>query len=282
MQSGQESRGQDGHAFNGWPGFCKDGEMITAASSDFIQSLARGLEVIRTFDRDHPTMSVSEVATRAAMTRASARRFLLTLESLGYVSFDGRQFALTPQVLNLGYSFLSALSLPELIRPHLDELARELDESVAIAILDRTEIVLVAQVGTRRIIGVRDFIGARYPAYATAMGRVLLAGLSMEDLNDVLKKSDLLPLTKKTLTEPAELYAEIDTVRSQGWGIVDGELESGLRSLAVPVHDREGRTMAAMNVSLGTTPDDLDQIIARYLPALKLTAQKFEAETRFI
>jgi IclR family pca regulon transcriptional regulator len=193
-----------------------------AASGEFVQSLARGLAVIRAFDADHPELTLSDVARRAGITRAAARRFLLTLESLGYVAADGRAFRLTPRVLELGFSYLSSLSLPEIVQPHLEALSRDVDESVSAAVLDGADIVYIARVPTRRIMSVRITIGTRFPAFATSMGRALLAGLPDAAADAALAASDLSRLTDRTLTDPAKLREELARVRDQGWSLVDG------------------------------------------------------------
>lgn len=220
---------------------------------DFVQSLSRGLSVIRAFDADHAALTLSDVAKRAAISPAAARRFLRTLETLGYVRSDGREFELTPRVLELGFSYLSALTLPEVMQPHLEELSRELGESVSAAVLDGADIVYIARVVTRRIMSVRINIGTRFPAYATSMGRVLLAGLDTPEARLTLESSSLVAFTDKTLTSLSALEREVDDVRAQGWSRVDEELELGLRSIAVPVRGRTGMTVAAINISMPAT-----------------------------
>lgn len=252
------------------------------ASADFVQSLARGLAVIRAFDAEHPELTLSDVARRAELTRAAARRFLITLETLGYVRSDGRTFALTPRVLELGFSYLSALSLPEIVQPHLEALSREVDESVSAAVLDAADIVYVARVPTRRIMSVRITIGTRFPAYATSMGRVLLAGATDAALDAVLAASDRASLTGRTVTDPVELRAEVQRVREQGWSLVDGELEPGLRSIAAPVRARDGSVVAAVNVSTSATRDSVEHLLGAYLPALLRTATAIEGELRLV
>jgi IclR family pca regulon transcriptional regulator len=258
-----------------------DGEG-SAASGDFVQSLARGLAVIRAFDAEHPELTLSDVARRADMTRAAARRFLLTLESLGYVASDARVFRLTPRVLELGFSYLSSLSLPEIVQPHLEALSREVDESVSAAVLDGVDVVYVARVPTRRIMSVRITIGTRFRAYATSMGRVLLAGLGEGEADAALAASDLSPLTERTITEPSALRSELDRVRAQGWSLVDGELEPGLRSIAAPLHARDGRVVAALNVSTSATRDSVEHLLEAYLPPLLRTAAAVDAELRLV
>jgi IclR family pca regulon transcriptional regulator len=253
-----------------------------AVPGDFVQSLARGLAVIRAFDAQHPELSLSDVARRTGLTRAASRRFLLTLESLGYVRSDGRDFALTPRVLELGFSYLSSLSLPEVVQPHLERLSREVDESVSAAVLDGADIVYVARVPTRRIMSVRITIGTRFPAYATSLGRVLLAGLPDAEADAVLRAAPLDVLTSRTVADPIALESELDRVRAQGWSLVDGELEQGLRSVAAPVHDRAGRVIAAINVSSSATRDTVEHLIERYVPAVLTTAAAIDSELRLV
>lgn len=249
---------------------------------DTVQSFARGLAVIRAFDADHPELTLSDVARRAGITRAAAGRFLRTLEQLGYVRGDGRLFALTPRVLELGFSYLSSLSLPEIVQPHLERLSHDVDESVSAAVLDGDDIVYVARVPTRRIMSVRITIGTRFPAYATSMGRVLLAGMTDAALDARLEASVLPALTERTLTDPGALRGELERVREQGYAVVDGELEPGLRSVAVPLHGRRGDVVAAVNVSTSATRDSVEHVVAEYLPRLLDTGRAIDAELRLV
>lgn len=220
------------------------------ASDQYVQSLARGLAVIRAFDTDHPVMTLTEVAARTDLTRATARRFLHTLLELGYVRTDGKTFALTARVLQLGYAYLSGLSLPQLAQPHLEELSLKLGESTSAAVLDGTDIAYVARVATRRIMNVGITVGTRFPAHATSMGRVLLAALSPLELKAYLALAEVRPLTPRALGTPKELLAVLDTVRAQGWCLLDQELELGLMSIAAPVFHGPAKVVAAVNVSL--------------------------------
>lgn len=222
----------------------------------YVQSLARGLAVIRAFDEDHPRMTLSEVAARAGVARAVARRLLLTLQSLGYVRSDDRSFELTGLVLELGYSYLATQPLAALAAPILDDLAARTGESASVATLDGTDIVYIARVHRRSIMRVNIHIGTRFPAYATSMGRVLLAGLPARDLDAILDRIDFAALTGRTVTNRERLVRELTKVRKQGWAMVDQELEVGLRSMAAPVRDGSGRTVAAVNVSLQVTPGE--------------------------
>lgn len=253
-----------------------------ATSEDFVQSFARGLRVIRAFDADYPALTLSEVARRAEVTPAAARRLLRTLETLGYVRSDGRSFSLTPKVLELGYSYLSALSLPDLMRPHLEQLSHTVGESVSAAVLSGADIVYVARVPTRRIMSVNITLGTRFPAYATSMGRVLLAQLPESQLKAALAEAPLQPITSHTLTEATALTDEIARVREQGWAIVDGELDPGLRSLAVPVRQKNGEIAAALNVSSNSGGASLVQFRERVLPLALETARAVEDDLRLL
>ena len=250
----------------------------SAEGSDYVQSFARGLAVIRAFDAENPELTLTEVSKRVGIPAAASRRFLRTLQTLGYVRTDGRLFALTPRVLELGFSYLSALSLPEMMQPHLEKLSHALEESVSAAVLSDADIVYVARVPTRRIMTVGITIGTRFPAHATSMGRVLVSDLPSSERDRLLAGADLARLTERTLTSPAELNAELDRVRDQGWALVDGELEVGLRSIAAPVRGRDGRVAAAVNVSTSTSAGPTETLIDHHLPLLLQTARDIELD----
>lgn len=250
-------------------------------SGEFVQSLARGLAVIRAFDGEHPELTLSEVALRADLPRAAARRFLLTLEQLGYVRTAARSFALTPRVLELGFSYLSALSLPEVAQPHLELLSREVDESVSLAVRDAVDVVYVARVPTRRIMSVNITIGTRFPAWVTSLGRVMLADCPVAEQKEVLQASDLRAFTDRTLVDTPALLAELAHVAERGWAVVDGELEDGLRSIAAPVHGRAGDVVAAVNVSMASgarSGQHVDDIAA----SLLRTTRAIDDELRLV
>lgn len=247
---------------------------------DVVQSLARGLAVIRCFDAEHPRRTLSEVAAATDLTRAAARRFLITLAELGYVRAEGRQFSLTPRVLELGYSYLSSLTLPEVAAPHLEQLVERVHESASVAVLDGSDVVYVARVPTARIMTVSITLGTRFPAAATSLGRVLLAGLGDDRLDDVLAGVTLAAHTSRTITDVDALRAEVGRVRTQGWCIVDQELEDGLRSLAVPVRDRDGAVVAAMNVSTQAGRLSAAALRRDVLPALQECAAAVTADLR--
>ncbi|TDE03113.1 IclR family transcriptional regulator domain-containing protein [Jiangella asiatica] len=246
--------------------------------ADFVQSLARGLAVIRAFDAEHPELTLSDVARRTGLTRAAARRFLLTLEELGYVRTGGRLFALRPKILDLGYAYLSSLNLPEVALPHMERLVAQVHESSSVSVLDDDEIVYVARVPTKRIMSVNISVGTRFPAVSTSMGRVLLAGLPDDELNDVLKRTGFVQHTQQTIVDPDELRDQLEVVREQGWAAVDQELEQGLRALAVPIHDSRGITIAAMNVSVPAHSSEMTELTGRFLSHLQECALRVEAD----
>ena len=234
--------------------------------------------MIRALSRPGPGQTLSDVARETSLTRAAARRFLLTLEDLGYVRADDRRFSLTPRVLELGYSFLSSLTLPELAQPHLRELVGRVHESSSVSVLDGDEVVYVAREPTQRIMTVAISVGTRFPAYATSMGRVLLADLSDAQLVDSLARAHRKKLTARTLTDEAELRAALEQVRHQGFAIVDQELEGGLRSVAAPIRDPRGRAVAAINISTHASRTTLDAIRGTMLPQLLATAARIERD----
>jgi IclR family pca regulon transcriptional regulator len=249
-----------------------------ARGRQFVQSLERGLDVIRALSLPGPGRTLSDVARDTGLTRASARRFLLTLEELGYVRSDDRRFSLTPRVLELGYAFLSSLTLPALAQPHLRELVERVHESSSVSVLDGTEIVYVAREPTQRIMTVAISVGTRFPAHATSMGRVLLAGLSEPELEGFLARAELPALTAATVTSPIRLRQELDRARRQGWALVDQELEDGLRAIAVPLRSPGGQVVAAMNLSTHANRRTPAAIRRELLPPLREAAAALEGD----
>jgi IclR family pca regulon transcriptional regulator len=236
--------------------------------------------VIRAFGPDRERLSLSEVARATGLTRAATRRFLLTLVQLGYVRSDGREFSLSPRVLELGYAYLSGLGMPEMAAPHLEELVAEVRESSSMSVLDGQHIVYVARVPTKRIMTVAISVGTRFPAYATSMGRVLLAGLSQQDLDSYLAEAELAPITSRTITDPARLAEIVAEVGRQGYAVVDQELEEGLRAVAAPIHGVGGSVTAAINVSAHASRVSLAAMRADLLPPLLQTARRIEADLK--
>ncbi|WP_345771802.1 IclR family transcriptional regulator domain-containing protein [Geodermatophilus sabuli] len=250
--------------------------VLPVRDSTFVQSLDRGLAVIRAFDAEHPRLGLSEVARATGLTRAATRRFLLTLVQLGYVRMDGREFSLRPRVLELGYSYLSGLTLPEVAEPHLETLVAQVDESSSVSVLDGEDIVYVARVPTKRIMTVLIAVGTRFPAHATSMGRVLLAGLPDDDLADYLDRVELRPYTGHTVTDPAALRDAVEDARRRGYAVVDQELEVGLRSAAAPIRDGDGLVVAALNVSAHANRTSMEQLEREYVPAVLETVEHIE------
>jgi IclR family transcriptional regulator, pca regulon regulatory protein len=245
---------------------------------DFVRSLQRGLEVIRALGHPGPGLTLADVARAIGANRASARRSLLGLEALGYVRCDGRRFTLTPKVLSLGYGYRSRLALPEVARPHLQRLMEETGEFSSLSVLDGDETVCVARVAPARIMNVAMQVGTRLPAYATCVGRVLLAGLPPGELDDYLDRVDLRPLTPATITDPAALRRELDGVRRRRWALVDQELERGLRSAAAPVHDAGGNVIAAANVGALAGRITVATLRTKLVPPLVASAASIERD----
>jgi len=245
-----------------------------------VQSLDRGLAVIKAFGPDRERLSLSEVARATGLTRAAARRFLLTLVRLGYVRSDGREFSLRPRVLELGYAYLSGLTLPEVAAPHVEELVARVRESSSISVLDGQQIVYVVRVPTKRIMTVAISVGTRFPAYATSMGRVLLAALPAGELDRYLDEVTMEPLTSRTVTDPGRLREILAEAARQGYAIVDQELEVGLRAVAAPIRGAADVGMAAINVSAHASRVSVAALRGEIVPALLETTAQIEADLR--
>lgn len=215
----------------------------------YVQSFARGLEVIRSFSALAPSQTLSEVAENSGLSRSGARRILLTLQALGYVLSDGKRFTLTARILDLGFAYLSSMPIWNLAEPSMEALVETVRESCSAAVLDGTDIVYVLRVPTHKIMSINLGVGSRLPAFCTSLGRVLLAGLSESEMLDCLRQSDRTARTAHTLTTLKDLSASIALVRQQRWCLVNQELEEGLITMAAPVINRAGKTVAALNIS---------------------------------
>lgn len=241
---------------------------------DFVQSLERGLAVIRSFSTERPRQTLSDVARATGLTRATARRLLLTLRQLGYVRDSDGHFELTARVLDIAYAFIASLNVPEIAQPYMERLSEQVHEASSIAVLDDTEMVYVARVPAKRIMTVSIGLGSRFPAYQTSLGRALLAELADDDVTDIFERSDLSRATERTVRTSAELLERLAVVRENGWALVDQELEIGVRSLAAPIRDCDGVAVAAINVSTHAGRTDLDQVHEIFLPRLLDAAEQ--------
>ena len=241
---------------------------------DIMGGLAKGLLAIETFTADRPRQSVSQVAAASGLDRATARRCLLTLSYLGYADYDGKFFTLTPRVLRLGTACLATMPLPQVVQPHLDRLSQEIGESSSASILDDAEIVYVARAAQRKVMSIALMPGSRLPAFCTSMGRVLLAALPVEEAQRRLGALPLAARTNRTITDVALILEQLDAVRRTCYAVIDQEVEIGLRSIAVPVLNSRGATVAAMNVGVSATHADLDDLVSSYLaPMLRVQSE---------
>ena len=241
---------------------------------NYMTSLARGLMVIRAFTHREPNLSIADVARITGLPRAVARRCLYTLMQLGYVSSDGRAYFLRPKILALGYAYLSSTSLGTALQPYLEKVSETTHESCSVGVLDEDEIVYVARAATKRIMSVALNVGSRLPAYCSAIGRVLLANLPEAELAAYLDRVELAPLTTHTVTSAQALRDVLETTRAKGFAVVDQELEIGLRSIAVPIRNANGRVVAAMNVSAQAGRVGRKDMEKNYLPVLQAAAQE--------
>lgn len=241
---------------------------MTLKTTDFVGSFAKGLRVIEAFTSDAPRRSISEVAGDTGLDRATTRRSLLTLAELGYADYDGKYFTLTPKVLRLGTGCLAAMPLPRIVQPFLDELSAAIGQSTSVSILDGDEIVYVARAAQQRLMSINLMPGSRLPAYCTSMGRVLLAALEREDAFIRLKRQPLPARTAKTITSVGAIMALLEKTRADGYAIIDQEVEMGLRSIAVPLFNARGQTIAALNVGVATIHADPSELRSIYLERL--------------
>ncbi len=240
---------------------------------DFVLSLARGLKVIEAFETHTGGLTVAEVARQTQLSRAAARRSLITLELLGYAESDGRLYRLTTRVLKLGFSYLSSNSLASLTQPILERLTEAVHESSSVSVIDGNEIVYIARSVTKRVMSVGLSVGSRLPAYCTSMGRVLLAAMPESDFELYLSNVELKALTPKTVIDKQVLQGIIRRVGSDGFALTDEELELGLRSVAVPIRTRSGRIVAAMNIGVHAARVSTAEMIHSLLPILREHAQ---------
>lgn len=252
--------------------------MRSQTGPDFIEALARGLDVIRAFAPHRPTMSLSEVAAAAELARPTARRILLTLEELGYVRADNGTFALTPRVLELGMAYIASTSIWELARPHMERLVAQTGESSSLAQLDGSDIVYVARVAVPKIITLAVTIGTRFPALQTSLGKVLLATLPHDALERTLAQPSRSGIAPRWNPDTEERDDALREVRARGWSLTDEQLARGIRSIAAPVYDGPGHVAAALNVSTHAAETSIQTLTEVYLPLLLQTAEAISAD----
>jgi len=244
---------------------------------DFLKTLARGIDLIKSFDMGNPGMTLTEVANRNDMSRASARRFLLTLKRLGFIMQAGTRFQLTAKILDIGSQYLANLDFIEVITPFMREVSQKLGKACSATVLDGVDIVYVARIPSKQqILSVNLHIGSRLPAYCTSMGRVLLASLSEPELDNYFNKAELKSLTQQTVTNEIKLRENLKRVKLDGYAVVDQELEDGLRSIAIPVYNGKGNVLCAINVGLQVGRLAMKEAVSNCLPVLKNAVEKAE------
>ncbi len=245
-------------------------------SKDFVQSLDRGLSIMKVFNAENPKLTLSEVAELTGFTRATARRFLLTLESLNYVGSTGRYFFLKPRVLELGYAYLNSFSLINIAQGHLEEMATEVRESCSASVLEGSNVIYVCRASANRIMTINLAVGTQLPVYPTSMGRCLLASMSDEELDRYFETAVIEKLTSKTVTDKNELRAIIKQVAKDGYAIVSEELEDGVQSVSVPIHGKDGKVLAAANVSGHASRISVQDLKEKLLPRLQKCVAEIE------
>ena len=247
-------------------------------TKEFVEAIARGFDVVKAFAPHRPAMTLSEVAAAAGLARPTARRILMTLESLGYVRAAGGAFTLTPRVLELGLTYVQALGLWDVARPHMERLVARTNESTSIAQLDGSDIVYVARVAVPKIIALRVAIGTRFPAPPTSLGKVLLASLPGDELDRVLAEPSRAGVRARWQPDRSELDAALRDVRAKGWALTDEQLAPGIRSVAAPLRDGTGRVIAAMNVTVHAAETSVETLTGEYLPLLLRVAGDVSAD----
>lgn len=246
---------------------------------NFMASMARGLAVINAFQERKRQLTIAQISHRTEIPRAAVRRCLYTLMKLGYATTDGRTYSLLPKVLTLGHAYLSSTPLAVSAQPYLDRLSEQLHEACSLATLEGDQVLYIARSAIpQRLISVDLSVGSRLPAYCTSMGRVLLAAMDDEQLQDYLMHAELHPKTSRTLHTPEALWECLLQVRQQGWSIVDQELEQGLRSLAVPVYDSSGHVLASMNISTHAGRVPYSELEKRYLPLMLNASRELSSQ----
>ena len=252
--------------------------MSDSSRKDFVEALARGLEVIRSFDRIHAKQTISQISERTLLARPTVLRLLLTLEELGYVRNQDNLYSLTPKVVDLGMSYVSALGLYGAAKPHMENLSKKVDQSISLAELDGSDIVYTGRVEVPKIISVGVTVGARLPSASTALGRVLLAAVPDSELHNVLSTPSLSMYMPRTRFTAEQIRPRLQTVREQGWAESDEDLQYGVQAIAAPIRGEDGQVFAA--IGLGTHTSEIEKGIVRerYLPLLLETARNIESD----
>jgi IclR family pca regulon transcriptional regulator len=248
-------------------------ESESGGDRNFVASLEKGLLVIEAFDANRPRLTLSDVAKLTGITRAAARRYLLTLTKLNYAEFDGRYFSLTPRILRLGHAYLSSASLSAQVQPFLERISEQTGESSSAAILDGDDIVYIARSATRRIMSIGLGVGSRLPAHCTALGRAILAYQPEDVLGAYLQRVRLDARTPKTVTDKSTFRAVLESTRVQGYAVVNEELEYGLRSIAVPLLQKNGKVTIALNLSAQAGRISAEEMEERFLPLLRSASE---------
>lgn len=243
-------------------------EVEEQSRGDFQAAFAKGLSIIEAFEQTRGKMTITEASAITGLSRATARRSLLTLEKLGYANFDGKFFSLTPRVLRLGYAYLWSTTIPQVVQPYLERMSEAVHESCSASTLDGTEIVYIARSAQRRIMSIGLSVGSRVPAFCSSMGRVLLSHLPPAQLNKILTQSPLKALTRKTITDPNRVREIVEEARQNGFAVVDQEIDLGLRSISVPILNIAGVAVAAMNFSVQVEHMSIEEMIENLLPKL--------------
>ncbi len=236
---------------------------------NFVNSLARGLSVIQAFDKNDSKLTLTEVAKKTDLSRAAARRFLFTLNALGYVITDGKLFWLGPKILELGYAYLASQPIVDIVQPYIDTVSKATGESCSVSVLEGTDVVYIARHLTHHVMSVTLNVGTRLPAFVTSMGRVILANKENDEIDQILTRTQIKKHTEFTLVDREELKMQIGKIRQQGYSIVNQELEIGLRSIAVPIFNARGKCVAAINVGTQAARVSEDTLLNKILPALK-------------
>ena len=252
--------------------------MSDSSRKDFVESLARGLEVIRTFDRIHAKQTISQISERTLLARPTVLRLLLTLEELGYVRNQDNLYSLTPKVVDLGMAYVSALGLHGAAKPHMENLAKEVDQSISLAELDGSDIVYTGRVEVPKIISVGVTVGARLPSASTALGRVLLAAVADSELHNVLSTPSLSMYIPRTRFTAEQIRPRLQTVREQGWAESDEDLQYGVQAIAAPIRGGDGEVVAAVGLGTHTSEIGKEIVRERYLPLLLETARNIESD----